>query len=96
MFRVNNKDTRTTPLSLLLTLNIFHNFFQCFYCFSVSVVNFKHVYADWDDNMEFSRGNSKPRPESRINAIIRYSNVAIVSSKSTMDTPEQYEKSAQS
>ena len=46
--------------------------------------------------MEFSRGNSKPRPESRINAIIRYSNVAIVSSKSTMDTPEQYEKSAQS
>ena len=38
MFKVNNKDTRTTPgivlLSLLLTLN-------------VSIVNFEHENADW-------------------------------------------------
>ena len=31
MFKANNKDTRTTP-SLMLTLNIFHTLFQCFYC----------------------------------------------------------------
>ena len=47
MFKVNNKDTRTTPgvilVSLLLTLNIFHTLF-----FSVSVVNFEHLNADWD------------------------------------------------
>ena len=48
MFKVNNKDTRTTPIvngivlvSLLLTLNIFHNLFYCF------VVNFKRVIASW-------------------------------------------------
>ena len=38
MFKVNNKDTRTTPgialLSLLLTLN-------------VSIVNFEHENAEW-------------------------------------------------
>ena len=48
MFKVSNKDTRTTTgvvlVSLLLTLNIFHTLF---YCSSVSVVNFKHVNADW-------------------------------------------------
>ena len=47
MFKVNNKDTRTTPgvvlVSLLLTLNIFHTLF-----FSVSIVNFEHLNADWD------------------------------------------------
>ena len=45
MFKVNNKDARTTPfgvvlVSLLLTLNIFHTL-------CVSIVNFKHVIADW-------------------------------------------------
>ena len=36
MFKVNNKDTKTTPMSrydvfiaLLLTLNMFYTFFQC-------------------------------------------------------------------
>ena len=47
MFKVNNKDTRTTPgvvlVSLLLTLNIFHTLF------SVSIVDFEQVNADWDD-----------------------------------------------
>ena len=38
MFKVNNKDTRITPLaSLLSTLNIFTP------CSSVSIVNFTHV-----------------------------------------------------
>ena len=44
MLKVNNKDTRTTPvasgvvlISLLLTLNIFQP------CSSVSIVNFEHV-----------------------------------------------------
>ena len=46
MFKVNNKDTRTTPLSvvlvsLLLTFNIFHNF---------SIVDFEHVIAGWDSD----------------------------------------------
>ena len=35
MFKVKNKDTRTTPL------NIFHTLF------SVSVVNFEHVTVGW-------------------------------------------------
>ena len=47
MFKVNNKDTRTTPLAsfwylLLLTLNIYTS------CSSVSFVNFKQINADWD------------------------------------------------
>ena len=48
MFKVNNKDTRMTPMangivlvSLLLTLNIFHTLFYCF------VVNFEKVIAAW-------------------------------------------------
>ena len=46
MFKVNNKDTRTTPIvvvlvSLLLTLNIFHTLFY------VSIVNFEQVNADY-------------------------------------------------
>ena len=49
MFKVNNKDSRTTHWrrsnvfigALLLTLNIFHNFF------SVSIVNFEQVNAGW-------------------------------------------------
>ena len=38
MFKVNNRNTRTTScrsgvlVFLLLTLNIFHTFFWCFYC----------------------------------------------------------------
>ena len=44
MFKVNNKDSRTTPVvlvSLLLTLNIFPP------CSSVSVDNFEQVNASW-------------------------------------------------
>ena len=42
MFKVNNKDTRTTPndvvlVSLLLNFNIFHTFY------SVSIVDFQQV-----------------------------------------------------
>ena len=49
MFKVNNNDTRTTPgivlVSLLLTLNIFHNFT---YCSSLSIVYFEQASVDWD------------------------------------------------
>ena len=42
----NNKDTRKIVLvSLLLTLNIFHTFS------SVSIVDFEHVMAGWDEVM---------------------------------------------
>ena len=46
MFKVNNKDTRTTPflVSLLLTLNIFHTLFPCS---SATIVNFGQVNGDW-------------------------------------------------
>ena len=40
MSKVNNKDTRTTPVSLLLNLNFTP-------CSSISIVNFEHVNADW-------------------------------------------------
>ena len=41
MFKVNNKDIRTTPMvSLLLTLNIFHTLWN--------IVNFEHVNAVWE------------------------------------------------
>ena len=43
MFKVSNKDIRTTPpVSLLLTLNIFHTFS------SVFIVDFEQVNAGWD------------------------------------------------
>ena len=46
MFKVNNKDTKTTLLAsfwwLLLALNIFHTYS------SVSIVNFEHVIASWE------------------------------------------------
>ena len=45
MFQINNKDIRTMPdvvlVSLLLTLNISH------IKSSVSIVNFEHVIAGW-------------------------------------------------
>ena len=41
MFKGNNEDTRTTPMSLLLTLNIFHT------CSIVFIVNFERVIAGW-------------------------------------------------
>ena len=43
MFKVNNKDTRATPVlvPLLLTLNTFPT------CSSVSIVNFKHAITVW-------------------------------------------------
>ena len=44
MFKVNSKDTRTTPVaSLLLTLNRLHP------CSSFSIANFEQVNADWND-----------------------------------------------
>ena len=49
MFNVNNKDTRTKPgvvlvslVSFLLTLNLFHTLFQNF------IVNFERVNTCWD------------------------------------------------
>ena len=62
MFKVNNKDTRTTPrsispysvrmrgvvlVSLLLTLYIYLYIIANFIYFSVYIVNFEHVNADW-------------------------------------------------
>ena len=45
MFKVNNKDIRTTPgavpVSLLLTLNIFYILFY------VSIFDFEYVIAGW-------------------------------------------------
>ena len=41
MFKVNNKDTRATSLTLLLTLTYFT------YCSSVSIVNFEQVNDSW-------------------------------------------------
>ena len=45
MFKVNNKDTRTTAgivlMALFLTLNIFAS------CSSVSTLNFEQVIASW-------------------------------------------------
>ena len=59
MFKVNNKDTRTTPLaplvSLLLTLNIFYTMFLCFYCYlwtcncrlgSISMFDLSSLYTN--------------------------------------------------
>ena len=51
MFKVNNKDTRTTWCrSGVFIVNIFHTL-------CVSVVNFEHVIASWDftaQNIKFS------------------------------------------
>ena len=45
MFKVNNKDTGTTPLAfLLLILKIFHTLLTYV---TPSMVNFEHVIADW-------------------------------------------------
>ena len=51
MYKVNNKETRTTPgvvlVSLLLTLNIFHILFQSFYCWLWTfscLLGIKHVF----------------------------------------------------
>ena len=54
IFKVNNKDTRTTPLAsfgflqvfLLLTLNVFLTLFWCF------IVNFYHVIAGWETSWQ--------------------------------------------
>ena len=46
MFKVNNKDTRTTPWR---RSGVFIVNFQHFTpCSSVSIVNFEHVIADWE------------------------------------------------
>ena len=47
MFKVNNKDTRTTPWR---RSGVFIVNFQHFTpCSSVSIVNFEHVIADWEE-----------------------------------------------
>ena len=54
MFKVNNKDTRTTPMvsndvvlaSLLLTLNIFAHFS------SVSIVKFEQINTGWENSVQ--------------------------------------------
>ena len=52
MFKVNNKDTRT--MSLLLISTIFHTLF------SVCIVNFEDVFADWADSNSLAYlGNDK-------------------------------------
>ena len=43
IFKVYSKDNRNTPLSLLLTLNIFHTLFKCFYCY-LWTCNYRHDY----------------------------------------------------
>ena len=45
MFKVNNKDTRTTPMVLLLTGVLLSYYFTPYS--SVSVVNFEHVIVNW-------------------------------------------------
>ena len=51
MFKVDNKDTRTTPLTSFWCL-YFLNWTYFTPCSSVSIVNFEHVIGDW----EFSEG----------------------------------------
>ena len=46
MFKVNNKDTRTTPIAYFTP------------CSSVSIVNFKHVIAYWEQSYETVTGKS--------------------------------------
>ena len=41
ILKVNNKDTRTTSVSLLLILSIF-------YIFSISIADFKQVNVGWE------------------------------------------------
>ena len=47
MFKVNNKDTRTTPLASFWYL---YCYLQTYFtlCSSVSIVNFVQVNADWE------------------------------------------------
>ena len=58
MFKVNNKDTKTTPWPLLLTWCRFGVFIVNFehishLCSGVSIVNFEHVIAGWDHILMF-------------------------------------------
>ena len=46
MFKVNDKDTRTTLMSLSLVLNICHTTF-----FSVSIAYFQQVMNGWDSTV---------------------------------------------
>ena len=47
MFKVNNKDTKTTPMT---SFGVFIVDFEhiSHHCYSVSVVNFEHVIAGWE------------------------------------------------
>ena len=49
MLKVNNKDTRKTSVSLLLTFSIFLNFF------SVSIAGFEQVHACWEVEHKWTR-----------------------------------------
>ena len=46
MLKVNNKDTRTTPAVVLVSLLLVLTYFTP--CSSVSIVNPEHVNVDWD------------------------------------------------
>ena len=50
MFKVNNKNTRTTPKAPLTSFWCLYCYlWTCFsHCCSVSIVNFEHVKTDWD------------------------------------------------
>ena len=46
MFKVNNKDTRTTPMASFSAFIVnFEHILQL--CFSASVANFKQINTDW-------------------------------------------------
>ena len=43
MLKVNNKDTRTSSLTLFTP------------CYSVPIVNFEHVFAGWDISQKYAQ-----------------------------------------
>ena len=61
MLKVNNKDTRTTPLAYFTP------------CSSVSIVNFKHVIAGWEVSWFYTCGTNAQ--VSRINFRLHVSNL---------------------
>ena len=58
MFKVNNKDTRTTPMASLLPLNMYFTS-----CSSVSTVNFEHVIAGWEVTISSQQGQGVKKKE---------------------------------
>ena len=49
MFKVNNKDTKTTPMALFWCLCYLLTYFTP--CSSVSIVNFEHVIVSWEAHL---------------------------------------------